>query len=57
VGGVEVAPGFCVDSIVSHAIEEPGQYILRIEVGYMTTDGGSKTFASFIAFKYPIHYQ
>jgi hypothetical protein len=50
-GGVEVAPGLGVDSIVSHAIEEPGQHILRVEVGYMTTDGGSKTFRKFYRFQ------
>lgn len=50
-GGVEVAPGLGVDSIVSHAIEEPGQHILRVEVGYLTTEGGSKTFRKFYRFQ------
>jgi hypothetical protein len=50
-GGVEISPGLGVDSIVSHAIEEAGQHILRVEVGYQTTDGGDKAFRKFYRFQ------
>lgn len=40
-----------VDTIVSHAIEEPGQHILRVEVGYLTKEGGNKTFRKFYRFQ------
>ena len=50
-GGTDIEPESGVDTIVSHAIEEPGQHILRVEVGYMTTEGGSKTFRKFYRFQ------
>jgi trafficking protein particle complex subunit 13 len=51
-GGVDVPPAASVDAIVSHAIEEAGQHILRVEVGYMTGDGaGNKTFRKFYRFQ------
>jgi len=49
--GIDVAPGSGIDSIVSHAIEEAGQHILRVEVGYLTAEGGSKTFRKFYRFQ------
>ena len=49
-GGIDIEPQSGVDAIVSHAIEEPGQHILRVEVGYLTTEGGSKTFRKFYRF-------
>jgi len=50
-GGLEIEPLSGIDAIVSHAIEEPGQHILRVEVGYMTADGGNKTFRKFYRFQ------
>jgi hypothetical protein len=50
-GGVDVAPGNGVDAIVSRAIEQPGQHILRVEVGYLTAEGGTKTFRKFYRFQ------
>jgi trafficking protein particle complex subunit 13 len=49
-GGITITPQSGVDTIVSHAIEEAGQHILRVEVGYMTGNGGSKTFRKFYRF-------
>lgn len=43
-GGVEVPPEGGIDAIVSHALEEAGQHILRVEVGYgMMDQNGSLT--------------
>jgi hypothetical protein len=50
-GGIDIEPLSGKDAIVSHLIEEPGQHILRVEVGYMTADGGSKTFRKFYRFQ------
>jgi hypothetical protein len=47
---VEVSPGRGVDTIVSHALEEPGQHILRVEVGYTSGDGSVKTLRKFYRF-------
>jgi hypothetical protein len=49
--GVDVNPANGVDAIVAHAIEEPGQHILRVEVGYRTNDGGLQTFRKFYRFQ------
>jgi trafficking protein particle complex subunit 13 len=49
-GGVEIPPGQQMDAIVTRQIEEPGQHILRVEVGYRTADGGTKTFRKFYRF-------
>lgn len=49
-GGMDVEAESSVDAIVSRVIEEPGQHILRVEVGYSTADGGSKTFRKFYRF-------
>jgi trafficking protein particle complex subunit 13 len=46
----DVAPNTGIDAIVSHDIEEAGQHILRVEVGYVGADGGSKTFRKFYRF-------
>lgn len=48
--GIAVEPSLGVDAIVSHDIQEAGQYILRVEVGYTTAEGGSKTFRKFYRF-------
>ncbi|KAL3917399.1 MAG: hypothetical protein SGILL_004730 [Bacillariaceae sp.] len=50
-GGIEVAPESGVDTIVSHALEEAGQHILRVEVGYGTSDGQTKTLRKFYRFQ------
>ena len=50
-GGVDVPVGAVVDTIVSHAIEEAGQHILRIEVSYASVEGGIKTFRKFYRFQ------
>lgn len=50
-GGLDIEPLSGRDAIVSHLIEEPGQHILRVEVGYMTAEGGSKTFRKFYRFQ------
>lgn len=50
-GGIDIDPLSGKDAIVSHLIEEPGQHILRVEVGYLTADGGSKTFRKFYRFQ------
>jgi hypothetical protein len=49
--GVDVRPGDGVDAIVSKALEEAGQHILRIEVGYQTNEGSQKTFRRFYRFQ------
>lgn len=49
--GVDVQPGDGVDAIVSKALEEAGQHILRIEVAYQTNEGSQKTFRRFYRFK------
>jgi trafficking protein particle complex subunit 13 len=48
--GVDVSPGDGVDAIVSRALEEPGQHILRVEVGYLTSEGTNKTLRKFYRF-------
>jgi len=50
-GGVEVPPGKGVDTIVSHSLEEAGQHILRVEVGYASSDGSIKTLRKFYRFQ------
>jgi trafficking protein particle complex subunit 13 len=50
-GGVEVSPGKGVDTIVSHVLEEVGQHILRVEVGYVGSDGSVKTLRKFYRFQ------
>lgn len=50
-GGVEIPPESGVDAIVSHALEEPGQHILRVEVGYAGGDGSIKTLRKFYRFQ------
>eukprot|EP00978_Attheya_sp_CCMP212_P043163 scaffold277097_cov47-Attheya_sp.AAC.1 len=54
-GGVEVAPGRVVDTIVSRALDETGQHILRVEVGYGSN--GTKTLRKFYRFNVatPLH--
>lgn len=44
----DVDPGGGIDAIVSHRLEEVGQHILRVEVGY--TSNGSKTLRKFYRF-------
>jgi hypothetical protein len=46
-----VVPEAAIDAIVSHALEEAGQHILRVEVGYGTGDGNSKTLRKFYRFQ------
>lgn len=48
--GVDVAPGDGVDAIVSRALEEEGQHILRVEVGFLTSEGTNKTLRKFYRF-------
>lgn len=50
-GGMDVAAESSVDAIVSRVIEEPGHHILRVEVGYLTAEGGNKTFRKFYRFE------
>lgn len=50
-GGMDVAAESSVDAIVSRVIEESGQHILRVEVGYLTAEGGTKTFRKFYRFQ------
>lgn len=56
-GGMDVPPMAGVDAIVSRALEEVGQHILRVEVGYGSTDGVSKTLRKFYRFNVssPLH--
>ena len=49
--GVDIPMGSAIDTIVSHAIEEPGQHILRVEVSYSSLEGGTKTFRKFYRFQ------
>jgi len=49
--GVDIPEGSAVDAIVSHAIEESGQHILRVEVSYASMEGGTKTFRKFYRFQ------
>lgn len=48
---MEIPPGKGVDTIVSHPLEEIGQHILRVEVGYSTSDGTLKTLRKFYRFQ------
>jgi hypothetical protein len=50
-GGVVVPPEVGIDAIVSHALEESGQHILRVEVGYGGGDGTIKTLRKFYRFQ------
>ena len=50
-GGVDVPPEGGVDTIVSQALEEAGQHILRVEVGYGGSDGSVKTLRKFYRFQ------
>ena len=50
-GGVDVAPEGGIDTIVSQALEEAGQHILRVEVGYGGSDGSVKTLRKFYRFQ------
>ena len=50
-GGVNLPPEGGIDAIVSHALEEAGQHILRVEVGYGTGDGSIKTMRKFYRFQ------
>lgn len=54
-GGLDVPPGGGVDAIVSRPLEEIGQHILRVEVGYGTN--GGKTLRKFYRFNVssPLH--
>lgn len=49
--GMDVPPMAGVDAVVSHAIEEPGQHILRVEVSSLAADGNLKTFRKFYRFQ------
>jgi hypothetical protein len=49
--GTTVPPEKFVDGIVSRLIDEPGQHILRVEVGYGISEGGTKTFRKFYRFQ------
>lgn len=48
--GMDVAPSSGVNAIVSRSIEEAGQHVLRVDVGYVGADGGSKSFRKFYRF-------
>jgi len=48
--GVDVRPGDGVDAVVSRQLEELGQHILRVEVGYQTSEGTRKTLRKFYRF-------
>jgi len=50
-GGVDVPPEGGIDAIVSHALEEVGQHILRVEVGYGGRDGSVKSLRKFYRFQ------
>lgn len=50
-GGCELQPGQFIDSIVSHSLEEVGQHILRVEVGYAGAGGASKSLRKFYRFQ------
>eukprot|EP00934_Nitzschia_sp_Nitz4_P001629 Nitzschia sp. Nitz4//scaffold22_size323478//125838//127525//NITZ4_000525-RA/size323478-augustus-gene-0.233-mRNA-1//-1//CDS//3329542989//1629//frame0 len=49
-GGVTVPPESAVDAIVSHLLDEVGQHILRVEVGYAGGDGTPLTLRKFYRF-------
>ena len=48
---MDVKPETGIDAIVAHALEEPGQHILRVEVGYGAGDGTIKTLRKFYRFQ------
>ena len=48
--GIDVNPGDGVDAIVAQKLEESGQHILRVEVGYKATEGNQKTLRKFYRF-------
>ena len=48
--GQDIHPNTAVDAIVFRALEEAGQHILRVEVGYQTTEGTQKTLRKFYRF-------
>lgn len=50
-GGCELKPEQGIDSIVSHTLEEAGQHILRVEVGYGGTGGTMKSLRKFYRFQ------
>lgn len=50
-GGATLQPDGSIDAIVSHALEEAGQHILRVEVGYGTGDSNTKTLRKFYRFQ------
>lgn len=50
-GGCQLLPGQGIDSIVSHALEEAGQHILRVEVGYGGNGGTMKSLRKFYRFQ------
>ena len=50
-GGCELQPEQGIDSIVSHTLEEAGQHILRVEVGYGGAGGAIKSLRKFYRFQ------
>jgi trafficking protein particle complex subunit 13 len=50
-GGMTLPSEQGIDTIVSQALEEPGQHILRVEVGYGASDGTVKTLRKFYRFQ------
>jgi hypothetical protein len=50
-GGCELQPEQGIDSIVSHTLEEAGQHILRVEVGYGGIGGTMKSLRKFYRFQ------
>lgn len=50
-GGCELQPEQGIDSIVSHTLEEAGQHILRVEVGYGGIGGAMKSLRKFYRFQ------
>ena len=50
-GGCELQPEQGIDSIVSRALEEAGQHILRVEVGYGGSGGTMKSLRKFYRFQ------
>ena len=53
---IDMEPSSSKDCIVSHAIDEPGQHILRVEVSYQSVDAdgastGTKSFRKFYRFQ------
>jgi len=47
----DLAPEKGIDDIVSHALEEAGQHILRVEVGYSGNGGSPKSLRKFYRFQ------